>query len=163
MLSLDSSGSPWGKSKERETVYEVSWAKHGAKQHDGAGMRMRDAEALFLRELRLAHDNLMEFKGTKPLGENPKLVCLIYTNNQRSITTAIKLGYTTWTMFKTPSKNTCKEATTYWKVLPQLASVAKAKKTKAPPKSLKKESVAKAKKTKAPPKSLKKEKKKAKR
>ena len=134
-MSLDSFGSPWGKSKKRETVYEVSWAK----QHDGAGMRMRDAEALFLRELRLVHDNLMEFEGTKPLGENPKLVCLIYTNNPMSITTSIKLGYTTGTMFKTPSKKTCKEATTYWKVLPQLATVAKAKKTKAPPKSLKKE------------------------
>ena len=134
-MSLDAHGRPWGKGGT-ETVYEVSWAK----LHDGTGMRMRNAEELLLRELRLVHDDVIEFKGKKPLGECPKVLCLIYNNNQQSIETATKLGYTTGTTFSTPAKKTCKEATTYWKVLP-LATVAKAKKTRAPlkPGSQKKE------------------------
>ena len=106
-MQLDENKNPWcGK----EMAYNVLWLK----QQDGCGMRMRDAEELFMRELRAAHVS-KQFKGAKPTSPCPKVAAIIFSENNLSIQVAEKLGYSKESTMKVPRMS--KTVHTYCKTL----------------------------------------------
>ena len=72
-MQLDENNMPWcGKN----LAYDVLWLK----RQDGCGMRMRDAEELFLQELRAVH-MAKRVKEAKPI----KVAAIIFADNNASI------------------------------------------------------------------------------
>ena len=103
-MLLDENNRPWcGKN----LAYDVLWLK----RQDGCGMRMKDAEKLFLQELRAVHMASERGKEAKPI----KVAAIIFVDNNASILVAEKLGYVKESTSKVPGMP--KTVHTYCKTL----------------------------------------------